>query len=280
MLGVSITGFFSGDGVEVDVGFGAPHLPANKKKTRSITLNRHNLSIASPAMAAITPQPAQKPRVSGRHDSASQITIASLNCMADRLYLSIWFPSFHTQEMMPRLLSVLKQFPFSTSRGGVGYIGVRSISWDQPIVFEQTFDYRADPERALTLAGEFLHEDNAYEIEALWDLWVPVQEGDLDETWELQSQSVKFVAFGTRFEEATYQQNGHIQVDFGLDTPFLYEEAYFTGALEQRIKSNVQKLVNFTSAVEKNCGISGRVLWSESEDNLAQKLIDRLQRVQ
>jgi hypothetical protein len=200
--------------------------------------------------------------------------------MADRLYLSVWFPSFHTQEVMPRLLSVLKQFPFSTSRGGIGYIGVRSISWDQPVVFEQTFDYRADPERALMLAGEFLHEDNAYEIEALWDLWVPVQEGDLDQTWELQPQSVKFIAFGTRFEEATYQQNGHIQVDFGLDTPFLYEETDFTNALEQRIKSNVQKLVNFTSAVEKNCGISGRVLWSESDDNLAQKLIDRLQKVQ
>jgi hypothetical protein len=200
--------------------------------------------------------------------------------MSDRLYLSIWFPSFHTQEMMPRLLSVLKQFPFSTSRGGVGYIGVRSISWDQPIIFEQTFDYRADPERALMLAGEFLHEDNAYEIEALWDLWVPVQEGDLDETWEIKAQPVKFIAFGTRFEEATYQQNGHIQVDFGLDTPFLYEESDFTSALEQRIKSNVQKLVNFTSAVEKNCGVSGRVLWSESEDNLAQKLIERLQKVQ
>ena len=200
--------------------------------------------------------------------------------MSDRLYLSIWFPSFHTQEMMPRLLSVLKQFPFSTSRGGVGYIGVRSISWDQPIIFEQTFDYRADPERALMLAGEFLHEDNAYEIEALWDLWVPVQEGDLDETWEIKAQPVKFIAFGTRFEEATYQQNGHIQVDFGLDTPFLYEESDYSSALEQRIKSNVQKLVNFTSAVEKNCGVSGRVLWSESEDNLAQKLIERLQKVQ
>jgi len=200
--------------------------------------------------------------------------------MADRLYLSIWFPSFQASEMMPRLLSVLKQFPFSTKRGGVGYMAVRSISWDQPMVFEQTFDYRTDPERALALAGEFLHEDNAYEIDALWDLWVPVQEGDLDETWQMQPQPVKFITFGTRFEEATFQQNGHIQVDFGLDTPFLYEEADFTSTLEQRIKSNVQKLVNFTSDVEKNCGISGRVLWSESEDNLAQKLIDRLQKVQ
>ena len=40
------------------------------------------------------------------------------------------------------------------------------------------------------------------------------------------------------------------------------------------------ELVNFTIAVEKNCGITGRVLWSESEENLAQKLIERLQKVQ
>ena len=43
---------------------------------------------------------------------------------------------------------------------------------------------------------------------------------------------------------------------------------------------NVQKLVEFTNNVEKNCGISGRVLWSESEENLAQKLVSRLQKVQ
>ena len=200
--------------------------------------------------------------------------------MADRLYLSIWFPSFHEQEMLSRFLSVLKQFPFSAERPGVSYMAVRSISWDQPIVFQQSFDERIDPARAMELASESLHEDNAYEIDLLWDLWVPVQEGDLDETWVLRPQTVKFIAFGTEFEDATFQQNGHIQVDFGLDAPFLFEEADFTSVLEQRIKSNVQKLVNFTSAVEEHCGISGRVLWSESEDNLAQKLIERLQKIQ
>jgi hypothetical protein len=41
----------------------------------------------------------------------------------------------------------------------------------------------------------------------------------------------------------------------------------------------VQKLVAFTQAVEQNCGITGRVLWSESDENLAQKLIARVQRV-
>lgn len=200
--------------------------------------------------------------------------------MADRLYLSIWFPSFRESEMLPRLLSVLRQFQYSAQKGGIGYLAVHSISWDQPIVFQQTFDYRADPDRVLALAGEFLHEDNAYEVEAMWDLWVSVQEGDLDPTWELRPQAVKFTAFGSRFEDATYQQNGHIQVDFGLDTPFLYEEIELNEAVERRIKANVHKLVTFTTAVEQNCGISGRVLWSESEDNLAQKLIERLQKVQ
>jgi hypothetical protein len=200
--------------------------------------------------------------------------------MADRLYLSIWFPSFRESEMIPRLLSVFKQFPFSPHKSGIAHLSVYGVSWNEPLLFEQTFDYRADPERALTLAGEFLHEDNAYELEAFWDLWTPIEEGDLDVTWEVRPQLTKFIAFGTKFEESTYQQNGHIQVDFGLDTPFLYEDVELTEVVEKRVKANVQKLVNFTTAVEKNCGISGRVLWSESEDNLAQKLIERLQKVQ
>ncbi|HEX2327123.1 MAG TPA: hypothetical protein VHN74_00255 [Candidatus Angelobacter sp.] len=199
--------------------------------------------------------------------------------MADRLYLSVWFPSFNQQEMLPRLLSVMKQFPFSEQQPGIGHLAVRSIGWDEPTVFQQGFDHRADPERVISLAGEFLHEDNAYELEAMWDLWVPVQQGELDATWELKPQQVKFFAFGTAFEDASYQQNGHVQVDFGLDTPFLYEEVDWSEPVEKRVKANVQKLVNFTTAVEENCGITGRVLWSESEDNLAQKLIDRLQKV-
>jgi hypothetical protein len=200
--------------------------------------------------------------------------------MADRLYLSIWFPSFTVQEMLPRLLSVVKQFPFSAQLPGIGYLAVHSISWEEPIVFQQTFDYRADPEAVLAVAAEFRNEDNAYEVEAMWDLWVPLQEGDLDTTWQLEPQKVKFFAFGPQFEDSTYQENGHVQVDLGLDTPFLYEEQEFTEAVEKRIKANVQKLVGFTTAVEQNCGISGRVLWSESDDNLAQKLIERLQKVQ
>ena len=56
--------------------------------------------------------------------------------MSDRLYLSIWFPSFNEPEMVPRLLSLLKQFPFSAQKSGVGYLAVHSVSWNEPLLFD------------------------------------------------------------------------------------------------------------------------------------------------
>lgn len=196
--------------------------------------------------------------------------------MADAIYLSLWFPSFSTPEMLPRALALMKQFPFSESRPGIGYVGVHAVSFNEPVIFQETFDFRADPGHAVHIAAEFLHDDNAFEFEALWDLWVPTD--DDDPRWIARPQPVTFLVHGLRFDDGLYQQNGHIQLDLGLDTPFVQEELELTTEAQARIRQNLQKLVAFTSTVEKNCGISGRVLWSESEDEtLAQKLLAKLQ---
>jgi hypothetical protein len=196
--------------------------------------------------------------------------------MADRLYLNLWFPSFSESEMLPKMLCVLRQFPFVKERPGIGYIAVRPISWNEPVVYQETFDYRATPEQAIEIAREFLHDDNAYEFEALWELWAPGE----DAGWVHAPRAVSFVAHGLNFEEGAFEQEGHVQVDFGPDTPFLYEDVKLTPLTEARVRDNVQKLVEFTNAVEKNCSVSARLLWSESDENLAQKLITRLQKVQ
>jgi hypothetical protein len=198
--------------------------------------------------------------------------------MADSLYLSLWFPTFTETEMIPRLLGVVKQFPFSTEHKGIGYVGVHSVGWDEPLVFEESFDFRAEPEEAARLASQFLHADSAYVFEAMWDLWTP-DESQYDQ-WVRKPRPVKFIVHGTEFDDAGFQEEGHIQVDFGFDTPFLYEDVDLTPLGEERVKQNVQQLVNFTQAVENACGVTGRILWSESEENLAQKLVARLQRVQ
>lgn len=196
--------------------------------------------------------------------------------MADPLYLSLWFPSFTEAEMMPRTLSVLRQFPFSAQRPGISYFSVHPVSWSEATVMERRFRPGLDPEQAVTITGEFLHSDYAYVFETHWDLWAPDETGEM----LMVPQQVKLIAHGLEFEDEIFQQGGHVQVDFGLDSPFLYEEMQLGPVEENRVKANVQKLIAFTSAVEKNCGISGRVLWSESDESLAQKLIERFQKVQ
>lgn len=194
--------------------------------------------------------------------------------MSDPLYLSLWFPQFSTRDMMSRVASVLRQFPFSSQRPGVTHLAVHPVSWSEPTVLERRFRPGLDPEQATAIVGEFIHPDYAYVFETYWDLWVPDENRLL-----LSPEQVKIIAHGTEFDEGTYQQAGHIQVDLGLDEPFLFETPDEDEGAEARIRNNVQKLVGFTQAVEKNCGISGRVLWSESDENLAQKLIERVQRV-
>lgn len=196
--------------------------------------------------------------------------------MPDPLYLSLWFPSFETDDILPYLLAILKQFPFSAERPGISGIALNPVSWNEATILERRFRPGIDPEQAVDIASDLLHDDYAYTFDAHWDLWTLPDSHD----WILQPTSIKFIARGLDFDQGSYQEEGHIQVDFGPDTPFLQEEVHLTTAAEAKVRANVQKLVDFTANTEKNSGASARLLWSESEENLAQKLISRLQRVQ
>lgn len=195
--------------------------------------------------------------------------------MADSLYLSLWFSDFETNEMLPNLLRVIQQFAFSKSVPGITSVVLHPISWEQPTILERRFRPGIAPEDAIMVAADLLHEDYAYVFEANWDLWTP-----LDGEWALRPVPVKFIVRGEEFEEGEAEAEGQIEADFGLDTPFLHEELELTGELEARVRTNVQALVDFIGRVEKNVGAQTRLLWSESDENLAQKLISRLQKVQ
>jgi len=199
--------------------------------------------------------------------------------MADSLNLSLWFPSFHENEMLPRTLSVMRQFLFSETREGITYLSVHPTAWSEPTVLEQRFNPGISPEEAVELASEFAHDDFAFVFEAFWDLWVPNEDSEGD-AWVQRPIAVRFVAHGVEFDEGIYTDDGHVEVDFGLDTPFLFEGLELSARNEEHVRQNVAKLVAFTLAVQNNSKISGRVLWSESESNLAQKLIAQLQQTQ
>jgi hypothetical protein len=199
------------------------------------------------------------------------------NVMADPLHLNLWFPQFDATEILPRLLSVMRAFPYSIEPPGITYLSLHPISWIEPTILEQQFRPSITPEEAVLLCANLLHEDHAYVFEACWDLWMASPDGQES---TLQPSPVRFIAHGLEFDDAVYEQAGHIQIDFGLDSPFLQEQAQLTREAEERVRANVHKLVQFINQVEQNCGASARLLWSESEENFAQKLIGRLQKIQ
>lgn len=197
--------------------------------------------------------------------------------MADTLNLSLWFPGFDAELMLPRLVEVLRHFPFSESRGGVQYASVQPVDWAEPSLFEESFSPGVTGEEAAEALREYAQADFAVSLEAYWDLWV-LDAGSKE--WVLRPEKVVFTAQGLEFDEGAFAERGHILIDFGLDFPFLHEGVDLSAEDALRVKANVAALIEFTHRVERNCNTTGRVLWSESEENLAQKLIARLQQVQ
>jgi hypothetical protein len=227
--------------------------------------------------------------------------------MADQLYLSLWFPNFRFENLPATLVSVMRQFALISGDPRVSAASAYPISFNEAPTYQRLYvnDDRSEEtsdaviENAVAEATEQLHDDIAYEFEMRWKLWAPetvdAQPGNtgidiypdfesvrLDSLWKRQPATVRILGFGPGFDDATFEQNGHIRIDFGLDTPWLAEtidDEDLDDDATKHIQQNVEMLLAFTLSVEKNCGISSRLLWTESGEPLAQKLIDRLQRV-
>jgi hypothetical protein len=239
--------------------------------------------------------------------------------MADQLYLSLWFPNFRFEALPAALTSVLRQFALVSGNPEskrVAAATVYPINFTEAPTYQRIYvnDDRSEDtsdsiiENAVAEATEHLHDDMAVEFEMKWNLWTPdissaaSAEAQLDTLWRLEPRTVRIIGFGPLFDTSAYEQNGHIRVDFGLDTPWvldsiggdrldsdrdpdtdLYDELdpqlLHDEQTTKRIQQNIEMLLAFTLSVEKNCGISSRLLWTESGEPLAKKLIDRLQRV-
>ncbi|HEX4038229.1 MAG TPA: hypothetical protein VHX37_09235 [Acidobacteriaceae bacterium] len=206
--------------------------------------------------------------------------------MVDQLYLSLWYPNFRLDALPGALEKVMEQFVAVGGSARVSAATAYPISWNETPAWQRVYraeteDEDASPRAAIAAAMENAHDDDAWEFELVWELWVPEAGGEtgLDTMWRQEPRGVRVVGFGPQFDEGAYETNGHIRVDFGLDTPFLYEDLDLDEDAVQRVKENVARLVEFTHLVQKNGGIATRLLWSESGESLARKLIERLQQV-
>ena len=171
----------------------------------------------------------------------------------------------------------------------------------------------AEPRVAVVEATELLHEDYAYEFQIVWNVWEleigagassvaekeeaglstrrPAAAGGLaqddspkngaqDEKllghWARGPRLVRVTGYGPLFDEGTYEQDGHIRIDFGSDAPFLEEDVDLSEVGARHVEENVRQLVELTAGVEKASGATARLLWSELGESLAQRLAARL----
>lgn len=199
--------------------------------------------------------------------------------MADPLYYSLWFPNFRFSTLPEKLVQVMHQLP----EARITAASVYPLNWQQTPSFQRIYSRNPteaeSPDVAVEEATELLHEDCAYEFELSWSLWYPDSDGLMDPIWREEMRLIRIVGFGPEFDEGAYAHDGHIRVDLGLDTPFLCEDLPLDDEGQQHVQQNVEQLVAFTTGVEKHCGIETRLLWTESDENLAQKLITRLQKL-
>lgn len=207
--------------------------------------------------------------------------------MADQLYLSLWFPNFRLVALAPAVVGVLRQLASAGGASAVTAAAVYPISWNEAPVYQRVYDEdeseAAQPEAAAAEAMEMLHDDYAYEFEVKWELWVPETGGGpdwkLDTLWRQEPRPLRVTGFGPDFDEGSYEQNGHIRIDLGTDAPFLQEDVTLEAEAAAHVQQNVQKLIDVTHAIQNNLAVSSRLLWSESGESLAEKLIARLQRL-
>jgi hypothetical protein len=159
----------------------------------------------------------------------------------------------------------------------------------------------ADPRVAVAEATELLHEDYAYEFQIGWNLWeLETGPGGLAQAgnsetdaqddnqkkdaqgekilgrWARGPRLVRVTGYGPLFDEGTYEQDGHIRIDFGSDAPFLEEDVDLSEVGARHVEENVRQLVELTAGVEKASGATARLLWSELGESLAQRLAARL----
>jgi hypothetical protein len=227
--------------------------------------------------------------------------------MSDTLYLSLWYPNLRLEALADKLTAVLGAFAAHGGEAQVYAATVWPVRWSEAPVFQRVYGRMggeppgAAPQLAVEEALELLHDDYAYEFQIGWSLWeleagaggVAQDDSALrgsagQETggthletggrqrWVRGPRLVRVTGYGPQFDEGAYEQDGHIRIDFGSDTPFLAEDAELDQAGARHVEENVRQLVELAGGVEKASGATARLLWSELGESLAQRLAERL----
>jgi len=179
----------------------------------------------------------------------------------DQLYLSLWLHDFTPDTMLRHFEQMLGAFPFSKLRPGIGALKIYALELTEPPVLEHAFAAETDVDTVIAMCREFENPDCAYIVDGSWELW------KYSDAWKLGPSPVSLAGFGPLFEN---EEGDHLRIDFGSETHYLPQPHAPDSA--RAVHSNIRGMLRLIAELEEALPVERKKLWSESEDNFAERV--------
>ncbi len=180
--------------------------------------------------------------------------------MRDPLLLTLWLKGYSSLALPVYFRKLAAVFPLSRL-APCALFRIVPISWSEPAALEEEFEADQGLAELSTIVQEHLHADCAYQLETRWDLlqWA---EGE----WRLAPSPVTLELYGDAFES---ESGEHLRIDFGPESLYLPD-----GRSDnlKPVQSNIRSLLHFVEDIDHALPVERRLLWSESDENFAERL--------
>ena len=187
--------------------------------------------------------------------------------MTDRIFLSLWLHGHSQYTVLQTLGQVLERFPVSVHDRRAS-LRVFALELVEPALIERHFE-EGEVDEIILAARDFDNPDYAYETDLRWDLWEKLG------TWKLAPNQLRVIAFGPDFPS---DMGEHLLIDFGPE--FLYRPGGASGDDVKpnwtALRSNLRSVLRLVSDCEEILPISKRLLWSDSGEDLADRIEEAL----
>jgi hypothetical protein len=217
--------------------------------------------------------------------------------VSNQSYLGVWCKDFPEERILERFAAFLSTVPFSTTEPGFTSLMIRALDAAEAPIMEH--DLRGSPLDSagiVELAQDHLHNDSSFEVRCHWDLWV-FDGATL--RWKLWPQPLEILCQGEDYDNAFWQESGHLGVNLGFEhlftghagllgirevaraEPQSPEEARFLEAMawsenlqkyQEKTRENICKLLDWVRKIEKAVPVERNRLWSEGEENFEARL--------
>ncbi len=163
--------------------------------------------------------------------------------------------------MLRHFEQLLGAFPFSKLRPGIGALRIYALELAEPPVLEHAFAGETDIDTVVAMCREFENSDCAYVVDGWWELW------KYTDAWKLGPSPVSLACWGPQFENG---EGDHLRIDFGPETNYL-SQPHAPGST-RAIHSNIRGVLRLTGELEESLPVDRKRLWSESEEDFAERV--------